>query len=103
MAALPRWRVISDYRLGILGNSDVHEHRNGGVFMTVIPITQAQIDASEDLYGRLIIWLATDKVLRRLAEERPGAAFEDVMVKAEAINNYYGTRVARARMPVIAR
>ena len=66
------------------------------------PVTQAQIDAAEALYGRLIIWLATDEVLRLLAEEHPGWAFGDVMINADPINNYHRTRVAGVRMPTIA-
>ena len=64
----------------------------------VTPIRHGQIDAAAELFGRLIIWGATNEVLLGLAEKHPGSSVADVSIKAKAVNNFYGTHVAAYKM-----
>ncbi len=66
--------------------------------MTLKPITQAQIDAAGVLFGRLVIWGATNDVLLGLDKKHPGSFVADVSIKAKAVNNFYGTHVAAYKM-----
>ncbi len=69
-----------------------------GSSMTVVPITQAQIEAAGVLFGRLVIWGATNEVLADLEEKHPTSSVADVSIKAKAVNNFYGTHVAAYKM-----
>ncbi len=66
--------------------------------MGIRPITQAQIETAGVLFGRLVIWGATNEVLAGLAKKHPTSSVADVSIKAKAVNNFYGTRVTAHKM-----
>lgn len=58
-----------------------------------IPLTSAQIEAAQKLYGRLPGWRASNEALVALGERFPGFDFPAVLLKAVAINQLYSTNI----------
>ncbi len=63
------------------------------------PLSQSQVEAADRLRNRLRHWVAVDAALSSLQKQFPGFDFEATLLKAAAINQFYGTNLyAVARM-----
>ncbi len=57
------------------------------------PLLQSQVEAARKLRNRLGHWLAVDAALSALQKQFPGFDLEATLLKAAAINQFYGTNL----------
>jgi hypothetical protein len=63
------------------------------VIALAVPLTQAQVDAANRLYGKLAQWVLTDSALLALAKVFPDFGPEASLLKVAAVNQLYGTNL----------
>jgi hypothetical protein len=67
--------------------------------MLAVPLTQAQVDAANDLHATVDQWRVEGDTLQRLAKLLPGWSREESRIKCVILNSLYATQVyAIARM-----
>jgi len=59
----------------------------------VNPLTIEMIKAANQIYTRLLDWQKNDRALVVLGEKLPSFTFEEILLKATAVNVLYGTNV----------
>lgn len=59
----------------------------------VLPLSQAQIAAADRLRLRLRHWEVSDRAFQALSTALPGFGPEPTLLKAVAVNQFYGTNV----------
>lgn len=57
------------------------------------PLTEDMIRTAGEIYQRLPAWQTTDRTLIMLNRQLPGTGFEEILLKAIAVNTLYGTFV----------
>lgn len=57
------------------------------------PLTIEMIETANKIYSQLNDWQAIDRALFMLRENLPGFSFEEILLKANAVNTLYGTYV----------